>query len=1209
MKTLFKHIYITLITLIFLITVLSSFVTKSDAKKEGGKTTIPFWKQANAPDYTAAYLNPKPANKEPDKQKAKEFMANAKQNVSFLENKGQMMDTEGKPIPFVLFKAEAPGMNVYITEKGLTYVFVKIEENEDEEKEERKPGKHQDLMMPGKHEEKLKAEMAWINVNLKGAHIKRENIIKEEQSAEHLNYFYGHCPEGIYDVYQYKKLTIKNVYPNIDWVFYNSQKGGMKYDFIVHPGAKPNDIKLIYESETPLELDKNGNLQLKTKLGTLTENAPYSYLKETNTEVKSRFKTTKLNKHQVEVAFNINQNTYTQNSTLVIDPQLVWGTFYGGSSQEGLNSIETDSKGNIFITGTTGSVDFPIQNAGTYFQPALSGGTDGLILKFSNNGNLLWSTYYGGSINDASYSICIDSNDNVFVTGSASSSNFPVQNAGTFFQATKSSNSDLFILKFDNSGVRLWATFYGGSVDECGYSVCTDSNNNLFITGRTNSANFPLQNSGTFFQGTFGSGSSDAFILKFSNSGVRLWATYYGGSDFECGYSMCFDSNDNVFITGATKSTNFPIQNAGTFFQASFGGGLSDIFILKFDNSGLRLWATYYGGSNSDGDYFSILRDSNDDVFVAGSTNSSDFPLQNAGTFFQGALNGSSDAYILKFSNNGSRLWATYFGGSGVEYVSSNDIIVVDNCNNLFFCFHTFSATFPYTISNNCSYFDNSYNGGSSDFIITRFTNNGSIDWCSYLGGDGYDFGSSIDVDFNNNAFITGEWNNVFNNASYPLANPGSGAYFDNTFNGVIDDGFIVKLSPLQIQKQASQVNTTNCQCNGSATFSITCGDAPYSYVWSNGQSVLNTTLTISSISNLCDGVYNLTVTAGCTQSVIETYTISGGGGIVAQANVLPGNAICEGQSFTLSTVAANTYTWSGPNNFTANTQNAVINNAQVTSSGVYTISIEAGPGCASTATVAVNVQAIAQPNVNFNYQTQYCTADGIAKVILSNGFNVGGIFSSNAGLIIDANTGDIDLSSSTAGTYIVTYNIAAGFCKAAGSNTAQVILSKSPVLELNPKNIKLSCGASATITVNGADDYTWSNSSLLDCATCSVVVASPYKTTDFCVTGTSNNCTSKACVNVTTEQTLDVPNAFTPNGDNNNDEFCLQGWAGCVQSFAISVFDRWGQEVFTSNKANFCWDGTYQGKALNTAVFVYSIKANIDGKQISKKGNITLLK
>ncbi|MFO0357618.1 MAG: hypothetical protein ACK50A_11750, partial [Sphingobacteriaceae bacterium] len=160
----FKHIYITFITLIFLINVMSSFALKNDLKKEVSNASVPFWKQANAPDYKAPYLNPKPENKEPDKQRANEFMANAKQNVSFLENKGQMMDTEGKPVPFVLFKAEAPGMNVYITEKGLTYVFVKIEEDEDEEKEERKPGKHQDLMMPGKHEEKLKAEMAWINV-------------------------------------------------------------------------------------------------------------------------------------------------------------------------------------------------------------------------------------------------------------------------------------------------------------------------------------------------------------------------------------------------------------------------------------------------------------------------------------------------------------------------------------------------------------------------------------------------------------------------------------------------------------------------------------------------------------------------------------------------------------------------------------------------------------------------------------------------------------------------------------------------------------------------------------------------------------------------------------------------------------------------------------------------------------------------------------
>ena len=226
MQNRFKKIRISLITFILSINVFCSFAIKSDLKKEGSNTSIPFWKQAYVPDYAAASINSKTANKEPVKNQVNVFMANAKQNVSFLENKGQMMDTEGKPVPFVLFKAEASGMNVYITEKGLTYVFVKIEEDKKEEEREleKKKDKHQELMLPGEQEEKPKAEMAWINVNLKGSTIKRENIIKEEQSAEHFNYFYGHCPEGIYDVYQYKKLTIKNVYPNIDWVFYNSQK-------------------------------------------------------------------------------------------------------------------------------------------------------------------------------------------------------------------------------------------------------------------------------------------------------------------------------------------------------------------------------------------------------------------------------------------------------------------------------------------------------------------------------------------------------------------------------------------------------------------------------------------------------------------------------------------------------------------------------------------------------------------------------------------------------------------------------------------------------------------------------------------------------------------------------------------------------------------------------------------------------------------------
>ena len=136
MQNRFKKIRISLITFILSINVFCSFAIKSDLKKEGSNTSIPFWKQAYVPDYAAASINSKTANKEPVKNQVNVFMANAKQNVSFLENKGQMMDTEGKPVPFVLFKAEASGMNVYITEKGLTYVFVKIEEDKKEEERE-----------------------------------------------------------------------------------------------------------------------------------------------------------------------------------------------------------------------------------------------------------------------------------------------------------------------------------------------------------------------------------------------------------------------------------------------------------------------------------------------------------------------------------------------------------------------------------------------------------------------------------------------------------------------------------------------------------------------------------------------------------------------------------------------------------------------------------------------------------------------------------------------------------------------------------------------------------------------------------------------------------------------------------------------------------------------------------------------------------------
>jgi hypothetical protein len=1106
------------------------------------------------------------------KAQAQQWMS-VQQSTGFLENKGQMMDSEGKPVPFILFTTEAPGVNMYVTEQGLSYMFMKPDTSSKKslvrEAKENNTGnsiEHELLKKMGGH---IRYECLRVDMSLTRASIKKENIITEGASDRVKNYYTGQNAEGVLDVHTYKKITIKEIYPGIDWVLYNSDTKGFKYDFIVHPGANPKQIKLLYRSEKELDIDREGNINIKTHLGTLTENTPLCYMDKTRENIRAKFIRTyassEKKQQESEISFSLDQ--YDNSKTLVIDPQLWWRTYFydmtgGNGSSVNPVTVDCDANGYVYVSGQTlGSL--PLMPWGSaYYSAAMR---QLFVARFTNKGVLTWSTYYGAASNTTSPNfLTIDKADNIYITGYTADA-IPVQSWGsayynpTFNPAGMAGiGLDAIILRFSNTGTLIWATHFGGNNWENGTSLNIAQNGNIYMTGWTSSSDFPTRAWGASYYDNSYNGAQDAFVAGFDNAGQLLWSTYLGGSADDEGTGITTDASGNIYVTGPTASANFPTQSlAGAYNDNSYNGGNFDIFIAKFTNTGLLQWSTFFGGSgiesgNGTPGISLIGIDFNNNIYVTGSTTSTNFPLQTWGTaYYDGTLAGLFDMFITRFNSSCALTWSTYYGGAGIptppnvgidedEQHMVCDEMEFDNCGNLYLAFRTESADIT-TYNPGCgSYCDNTWGGGygwkhseelPGDVIITKFsTRTGHLLWSTFIGSTGDDYRGALAVDPYNNLFVVGVfWEYASGTATgLPFVDPGGGAFFNNrsfggaTFNTGYTQGYILKFipDPPPIFTQ-SQVNAGSCLCNATATVNISasCSVAPYNYIWSNGTQVLNTNSNTNTNAALCPGSYWVEVTDDVCNRDTVYYTITTPAGNLSATGTQT-NISCNGGSTGTATVLPTggtpSYNYSWSNGKTS---------AGVTglTAGNYNVIIKDANGCTYQQSFVITQPTQLITNFSGFTQTSACKNTGTATVSANGGtapyvYNWGGAAGGQTGTTA---------TGLGVGNYTVTVS------DANGCSSTQI----APVTAIAPLSYTLTpnnstCGTGAYITAaatGGTGPYTFHFSSGKTISTSGTAGDGPLATGTYSVTITdADGCSGTQTVSVTSTSQNAVTATYT---------------------------------------------------------------------------------
>ncbi len=463
---------------------------------------------------------------------------------------------------------------------------------------------------------------------------------------------------------------------------------------------------------------------------------------------------------------------------LFAQPIRNWGTYYGGTIDDYGQSCATDQWGNVYLAGETGSSS-SVATSGAFQTTFAGGGYDTYLVKFNSAGVRQWATYYGGSGDDRGNACTVDPGGNVYLAGWTSSSS-SIASAGSYQTASGGGIYDAFLVKFNSSGARQWATYFGGPADDRGFSCSADLAGNVYVAGQTMSAS-GIATAGAH-QTSNGGGADDAFLVKFSSAGVLQWATYYGNTGDDGGYTCATDQNQNIYLGGLTSSASGTAIATPGAHQTSIGGGVNvtDAFLVKFNSAGARQWGTYYGGTSFEYGY-GCATDLLNNVYLTGNAASAG-SIATAGSH-QSAKGGLQDAFLVQFNSAGVRQWGTYYGGPDQDETYG---CATDANNNVYISGWSISDAAIATAGAHQSINNGSFLG-THDAFIAKFNSGGIRQWGTYYGDVDEETGYSCAADMLGNVYLAG---GTISTTSSIISTAGA---HQTAFGGGMQDAFLVQ--------------------------------------------------------------------------------------------------------------------------------------------------------------------------------------------------------------------------------------------------------------------------------------------------------------------------------------------------------------------------------------------------------------------------------